>query len=63
MRNSNNFINEAILCFGQELLSLLYPNDENVNTKKYEQGVMVEDDTDCSVDNTEDLGYAVVIED
>jgi hypothetical protein len=62
MRNSNNFIIEAILCFGQELLSLLY-NDENVNTKKYEQGGMVEDDTDCSVDKTEDLGYAVVVED
>jgi len=62
MRNSNNFISEAILCFGQELLSLLY-NDENVNTKKYEQGGMVENDTDCSVHKTEDLGYAVVVED
>jgi hypothetical protein len=54
MRNSNNFISEAIMGFLQELISEMYSNDE-IHTKK--------DDTDSSVMETEDLGYAVVVED
>jgi hypothetical protein len=62
MRNNPNFISEAILCFGQELFSLLY-NDDESRRKRYEQGGIVEDDTDSSRVETEDLGYAVVVED
>jgi hypothetical protein len=62
MRNNPNFISKAIMGFAQELISEIYSDDES-RRKRYEQGEMVEDDTDCSVDKTEDLGYAVVVED
>ena len=54
MRNNPNFISKAIMGFAQELISEMYSYDEN-NTKK--------DDTNSSVMETEDLGYAVVVED
>ncbi len=62
MRNNLNFISEIIMGFAKEVISEMYSDDES-RRKKYEQGGIVEDDTDCSVDNTEDLGYAVVVED
>ena len=54
MRNNPNFISKAIMGFAQELISEMYSYDEN-NTKK--------DDTNSSIMETEDLGYAVVVED
>ena len=54
MRNNPNFISKAIMSFAQELISEMYSYDEN-NTKK--------DDTNSSIMETEDLGYAVVVED
>ena len=54
MRNNHNFISKAIMGFAQELISEIYSDDE-IHTKK--------DDTASSVMETEDLGYAVVVED
>lgn len=48
--------------FAQEVISEMSSNDES-RIKRYEQGGIVEDDTYCSVDKTEDLGYAVVVDD
>jgi hypothetical protein len=54
MRNNPNFISEIIMGFAKEVISEMYSNDE-IHTKK--------DDTDSSIMETEDLGYAVVVED
>ena len=54
MRNNPNFISEIIMGFVKEVISEMYSNDE-IHTKK--------DDTDSSIMETEDLGYAVVVED
>lgn len=64
MRNNPNFIKKAIMGFAQELISEMYSKSNNESRRKrYEQGGIVEDDTDSSVMETEDLGYAVVVED
>jgi hypothetical protein len=54
MKNNPNFISKAIMGFVQELISEIYSDDE-IHTKK--------DDNNYSADITEDLGYAVVVED
>ena len=62
MRDNPNFISEIIMGFAKEVISEMYSDYES-RRKRYEQGGMVEDDTDSSRVETEDLGYAVVVED
>jgi hypothetical protein len=59
---SSNLWSDLIVGFADVLISEMFSDNRN-DKKKYQDGGMVEDKFDSSENITEDLGYAVVVDD
>jgi hypothetical protein len=59
---SSNLWSDLIVGFADVLISEMFSDNRN-DKKKYQDGGMVEDKFDSSENTTEDLGYAVVVDD